>query len=151
MPCVWWLRYTSLCVGKFRPSKTSAIHMLCRNWVITQIVHLSLRSKGLMLYMRSPFRCRVIQQNVCIHLRGSSPLKSAKSAIFVFSQKKGLYMWVHHFPEYYEASSTENPIKSGLKWKLSYTFVLILSMCFAPPGNFGFSTLQRIEVCSRAC
>ena len=46
-------------------------------------------------------------------LRGSSPRKSAESAIFLFLQKKGLYMWVDHVPKYYEASSTINLLNGG--------------------------------------
>jgi len=105
-------------------------------------------------HIRQLLGCRV---KILVYIRimkhtGSSPRKPTKSAIFIFSQKKGLYMWVDHFPKYYIASSTKNPIKSGLKRMLLYTIVLIPSMFFAPPGKFvSFSTSKRIEVCNRAC
>ena len=59
-------------------------------------------------------------------LRGSSPRKSAKSAIFSFLQKKCLYMWVDHVPKYYEASSTINLINGFF---ILYIYNCILYLC----------------------
>ena len=54
-------------------------------------------------------------------LRGSSPRKSAKSAIFLFLQKKGHYMWVDLVPKYYEASSTINFLNGG--FYITYIYI----------------------------
>ena len=46
----------------------------------------------------------------------SPPGENRQNLRFLFfSQKKGLRMWVDHVPEYYEASSTRNLLKSCLK------------------------------------